>query len=234
VTQVPGDGEGDTEVGDVCPKVAVEQDVARLDVEVQDPPVAVLVEVRERPGHVDGNAEPPWPSQEAPLLVAAVEDPPVQRPVLEEGVDQVEVALVLEAVAEEAHQAAVVHVRHDGDLSQEVSLPDRLVAGDPLDGHCPAVREEASVDFGGAAATHHGTEVSDDGSDLVVRELAWQLLDVGRGLLHLHLHREPCILLLPAPVQVAPPHQQQVLLCSHENEASICSTLPEPGDCRRT
>jgi hypothetical protein len=92
-----------------------------------------------------------------------------------------------DAVAEEAHQAAVVHARHDGDLSQEVSLPDRLVAGDPLDGHRPAVVEEASVDFGGAAATHHGTEVSGDDSDLVVSELPWQLLDVDRGLLHLNL-----------------------------------------------
>jgi hypothetical protein len=38
---------------------------------VQDPPVALVVEVRERPGHVDRDAEPLWPSQEAPLLVAA-------------------------------------------------------------------------------------------------------------------------------------------------------------------
>ena len=76
--QVPGDAEGDTEVGDMRAEVTVKQDVARLDVEVQDPPVAVFVEVRKRSGHIDGDAQPLWPSQEAPLLVTAVEDPPVQ------------------------------------------------------------------------------------------------------------------------------------------------------------
>jgi hypothetical protein len=152
----------------VCPKVAVEQDVARLDVEVQDPPVAVLVEVRERPGHVDGNAEPPWPSQEAPLLVAAVEDPPVQRPVLEEGVDQVEVALVLEAVAEEAHQAAVVHVGDDGDLSSEflfTGLGAPTVHMYPFDGNGRAVVEAPTKDLRGAASPYHASEVLHYGLD---------------------------------------------------------------------
>jgi hypothetical protein len=98
----PGDGEGDAEVGDVRAEFAVEEDVARLDVEVQDPPVALVVEVCERPGHVDSDAESLWPCQEAPLLVAAVEDPPVERAVLEERVDEVQAAPTLEAVAEEA------------------------------------------------------------------------------------------------------------------------------------
>jgi hypothetical protein len=39
-----------------------------------------------------------------------------------------------EAVAEEAHKAALVHIRDDGDLSQEVGLADGPVSDDPLDG----------------------------------------------------------------------------------------------------
>jgi hypothetical protein len=120
-----------------------------------------------------------------------VEQPPVQRPVLEERVDQVIViatttviAAAQEAVPEEAHQAAVMHVRDDGDLSEEVRLADGSVADDPLDGDRGAVVEHATEDFGGAAAPHHATEVSGHGSDLLVRERPRQLLDAERGVLH--------------------------------------------------
>ncbi|KAK8453247.1 hypothetical protein SEVIR_5G252550v4 [Setaria viridis] len=178
------DGHGDAEVRHVRPEAAGKEDVGWLDVEVEDLPVALVVEVRERPGDVDGDAPPRRPRQEAPPLLA-VEQPPVQRPVLQERVDQVLAAApAQEAVPEEAHQAAVVHACDDGDLSQEDSLADGLVAGDPLDGDQRAVVEEASEDFAGAAAPQHGPEVSGHGSDLVVRELPRQLLDVERGLLH--------------------------------------------------
>ena len=85
------------------------------------------------------------------MLVAAAEDPPVQRPVLEQGVDQVEAAPVLEAVAEEAHQAAVVRVCDDGELSPEVLLAGHgapAVDVDPLDGDGRAVVEAPSEDLG--------------------------------------------------------------------------------------
>jgi hypothetical protein len=97
-----------------------------------------LVEVRERPGHVGRHAAPRRPRQQAPPLLA-VEQPPVQRPVLEERVHQVlamtfAIDAAQEAVAEEAHKAALVHIRDDGDLSQEVGLADGPVSDDPLDG----------------------------------------------------------------------------------------------------
>jgi hypothetical protein len=78
----------------------------------------------------------------------------------------------------------VVQACDNGDLSQEVGLADGHVADDPLDGDQRAVVEDASEDFAGAATPHHGSEVSGHGSDLIVRELPRQLLDVERGLLH--------------------------------------------------
>jgi hypothetical protein len=74
--KVLGDGHGDAEVRHVRPEAPVEEDVGRLDVEVQDMALALVVEVRERPGDVDGDAAPRRPRQEAPPLLA-VEQPPV-------------------------------------------------------------------------------------------------------------------------------------------------------------
>jgi len=182
--EVPSDGEGDAEVGDVCPEVAVEEDVARLDVEVQDPPVALVVEVRERPGHVDGDGEPLGPGQLAPLLLGAVEDPPVKRAVLEEGVDKVEAAPALEAVAEEAHQAAVVRVCDDGELPPEVLLAGDgapAVDVDPLDGDGRAVVEAPPEDLGRAASPYHASKVLCHGLDFITREFPQHLLDMNRG-----------------------------------------------------
>ena len=99
-----------------------------------------------------------------------MEEPLVQRPVLEEGVDQVEASpAVLEAVAEEAHQAAVVHVGDGGQLSPEVlaghGAPTVVV--DPLDGDGRAVVEVPSEDLGGAASPYHAPEVVRHGLDFV-------------------------------------------------------------------
>jgi hypothetical protein len=65
----------------------------------------------------------------------------------------------LDAVAEEAHQAPVVHVGDDGDLSEEVVVLGMAGGCHPFDGDCRAV-VEAAEDLREAALPHHGSEVS--------------------------------------------------------------------------
>ena len=82
----------------------------------------------------------------------------------------VEAVPTLEAVAEEAHQAAVVHVGDDGELSPEVLLAGHgapPVDVDPLDGDGRAVVEVPSEDLGGAAAPYHASEVLRHGLDFI-------------------------------------------------------------------
>jgi len=67
-----------------------------------------------------------------------------------------------EAVAEEAHKAALVHVADDGDLSFEFFLTGHgasTVDVDPLDGDGRAIIEVPSKDLGRAAAPYHAPEV---------------------------------------------------------------------------
>jgi hypothetical protein len=59
----------------VRPEAAVEEDVGRLDVGVQDLAVALVEVRRERPGDVDGDAAPCRPRQEAPPLLAVEQQP---------------------------------------------------------------------------------------------------------------------------------------------------------------
>lgn len=94
----------------------------------------------------------------------------------------VEAAPTLEAVAEEAHQALVVHVGYDGQLSPEVLAGHRVPAVDvdTLDGDGRAIVKVASEDLGGATSSYHAPEVLHHGLDFIAREFLQNLLDASK------------------------------------------------------
>ena len=77
---------------------------------------------------------------------------------------------MLEAVAEEAHKAAVVHIGDDGDLSSEfffAGLGAPTVHMYALDGHGRAVIKAPTKDLGGGAMTYPVSEVLRYGLDFI-------------------------------------------------------------------
>nr|ACF84576.1 unknown [Zea mays] len=137
---------GQPEVGEHPAEAVVEEDVLGLHVQVHHLGAAVVVQVRQRPGHVHGHLVPLQPRQAPPAGAAAVprlrEDPPVQRPVVHVLVHEEARAVADEAEAEQAHQAHVLHAADGRHLRPELLVHVRRPV-DPLHRHGRAVVEDA-------------------------------------------------------------------------------------------
>ena len=133
---------GQPEVGHHGLEVGVQQDVGGLDVAVDDPRVAVLVEVGEALGGAERDLHAGVPVHDGPVLGIQVV---LQRVVGHELVH--EHALVAgDAVADERHQVAVVHAADDLHLRLELALPLSAAGLELLHRHLlPAAGEHALV-----------------------------------------------------------------------------------------
>uniref|UniRef100_A0A8R7UXP3 Uncharacterized protein n=1 Tax=Triticum urartu TaxID=4572 RepID=A0A8R7UXP3_TRIUA len=173
---------GEAEVGEDAPEAVVEEDVLRLDVQVQHLGAAVVVQVCERLGHVDGDLVAARPRQAAARAGVGVgvaggrEDPAVEGAVVHVLVD--EEARGAEAEAEEAGQVDVLRAGDGGHLRPELLVGASggagAVVGDPLDGHGGAVVEDAAEDRARGAPPGHAPEVVRGRRQRVQRELARQ------------------------------------------------------------
>ena len=139
VRDVEGEEAGEAEVGDLDVEVGVEEDVGGLDVAVHDGGLHG-VQVRERRGRLDGDAQAERPRQRA--LRRAV---PVQvvrhRAVGHELIHQQQLAAAAGRAPVEQDEVRVAQAGEDGRLVEELLHAPAAVVVQPLHGHHAPVSE---------------------------------------------------------------------------------------------
>ncbi|PON59907.1 hypothetical protein PanWU01x14_156260, partial [Parasponia andersonii] len=138
------------EVGDLGVELLVEQDVARLHVAVVDGGHGSRVEVGEALGGLVRDAEAADPADGLELLGAVAVEVVEEGAVGDELGDE-EGLVELDAAAQEAHQAAVVHLAEDPDLVQDLVNPFGVPELGALDGRDGSVVEGSLEDLAEAA-----------------------------------------------------------------------------------
>jgi hypothetical protein len=140
---VVAEGLGEAEVGDLGVEALVEQDVAGLDVAVDDGRVGELVQVGDALGGAEHDAEAAPPVEaHAGLAGEAL----LERAVGDVLVDE-DLLVLVQAEAHEAHHVLVVHPGEELDLRPELEAPLQRPLLRPLHRHQLPARQRAPVNL---------------------------------------------------------------------------------------